>query len=156
MPYNGATICANGHVVSKYNANHQRYCSTCGELTFSQCPKCNSVIRGLWDNPGVFVVGNRLYKKPYYCYNCSAPYPWTQKILNNAVELLSLDNDLDEDSKEIIKNAIPDLIVDTISTPIAVANYKKVMNKAGQLVRGSLRQLLIDAVSESTKKLLFH
>ena len=33
--YNNATICLNGHVVSKYQANYQKFCSKCGKETYS-------------------------------------------------------------------------------------------------------------------------
>ena len=96
MPYSGATICLNGHIVSKAQANSQKYCSVCGKETFSRCLNCRASLRGLWETPGVIVVGPRNYTKPFYCYECGAPYPWTQNILDNAVELLSLDDDLDD------------------------------------------------------------
>ena len=155
MPYNTATICLNGHVISECNANHQKYCSQCGTETYSFCPKCNSPIRGTYDTPGVIVLGNRSYKLPYYCYECGAPYPWTQKILDNSIELLALDEDLDAASKELIKNAIPELIVDTTTTPIAIAKYRKGIASAGKILKDSLRQLLIDIVSETSKNILF-
>lgn len=155
MPYNNATICLNGHVVSKYNANHQKYCSQCGTETYSFCPKCHAPIRGIFDNPGVTILGNRPYQLPYYCYECGAPYPWTQKILDNAIELLSLDDDLDDSSKELIKSSIPGLIVDVPTTPIAVAKYRKGISHAGQMIKDSMRQLLVDIVSETAKKTLF-
>ena len=155
IPYNNATICLNGHVLSKYNANHQKYCSRCGTDTYSFCPECQAPIRGLYDTPGVTILGNRTYHLPYYCYECGAPYPWTQKILDNAVELLSLDDDLDVASKELIKTAIPELIVDTTTTPVAIAKYRKGISSSGQILKDSLRQLLVDVVSETTKKVLF-
>lgn len=83
------------------------------------------------------------------------PYPWTQKILDNAVELLSLDDELDDNSKELIKSAIPELIVDSPTTPIAVAKYRKGISKAGLIVSDALRQLLVDVISETAKKALF-
>ena len=43
--YNNATICLNGHVVSKYQANYQKFCSKCGKETYSKCPECNSPIQ---------------------------------------------------------------------------------------------------------------
>ena len=112
-------------------------------------------IRGSYYVEGVVFLGNSDYTKPYYCHNCGTPYPWTQKILDNAVELLSLDNELDSSSKELIKNAIPNLIVDTPTTPIAIAKYRKGIANAGQIVKESLRQLLIDVISETAKKTLF-
>lgn len=155
MPYSGATICLNGHIVSKAQANSQKYCSVCGKETFSRCLNCRASLRGLWETPGVIVVGPRNYTKPFYCYECGAPYPWTQNILDNAVELLSLDDDLDEISKDLIKTAIPELITDTPTTPIAVAKYRKGVSKAVSFIGESLRQLLVDVVSETAKKALF-
>lgn len=155
MPYHNATICLNGHVVSKYDANSQKHCSKCGTETYSYCLKCHAPIHGLYDVTGVAVIGKRPYQLPYYCYECGAPYPWTQKILDNAIELLFLDDDLDDASKELIKNAIPELIVDTPTTPIAVAKYKKGISASGQILKDSMRQLLVDVVSETAKKTLF-
>lgn len=155
MPYNNATICENGHIVSKYNANVQRFCSRCGARTYSCCPKCGISIRGLYDTPGVICLSARKLPLPYYCHECGAPYPWTEKILNNAVELLSLDDSLDDASKELIKNSIPGLLVNTPTTPVDIAKYKKGMSGAGQILKDSLRQLLIDVVSETVKKVLY-
>lgn len=155
MPYNNATICLNGHIISKYEALSQKHCTKCGAETYSYCSKCNSPIHGLYDTPGVCIVGKRPLALPYYCYECGAPYPWTEKILQNAVELLSLDNDLDKASKMLIKNAIPELIVDTPTTPVAIAKYQKGISSAGQILKDSLRQLLVDVISETAKKILF-
>lgn len=120
-------------------------------------PSCNALYKSFCAeapaNPNAFATS--FSAKPYYCHNCGAPYPWTQKILDNAVELLSLDDELDSSSKELIKSAIPDLIVDTPTTPIAIAKYRKGIANAGQIIKDSLRQLLIDVISETAKKTLF-
>lgn len=155
MPYNNATICLNGHIISKYNSNAQKYCTKCGAETYSFCSKCTSPIRGLFEPSNVYLMGERPLSLPYYCHECGAPYPWTEKILENAVELLALDDELDDASKALIKNAIPDLIVDTPTTPIAIASYRKGISSAGQILKDSLRQLLIDIISETAKKVLF-
>lgn len=154
MPYRNATICLNGHVLSSSQSNAETFCSKCGTQTYSSCLNCKAPIRGSYYVDGI-VFAYDGYEKPYYCYNCGAPYPWTQKILDNAVELLSLDDELDSPSKELIKNAIPDLIVDTPTTPIAIAKYRKGVANAGQIAKDSLRQLLIDVISETAKKTLF-
>ena len=51
--YNNATICLNGHVVSKYQANYQKFCSKCGKETYSKCPECNSPIHGKYEVDGI-------------------------------------------------------------------------------------------------------
>lgn len=155
MAYHGATICYNGHVVSKCDANFQKHCSKCGKQTYSFCLNCKSPIHGLIKIDGVFFANSRPYSKPLYCYECGSPYPWTQYILNSAVELLSLDNSLDEESKELIKNAIPNLLTDTPATPIAVAQYNKGLEKADTILTNSITALLTDFLCSSAKKLLF-
>ena len=151
--YNGATICLNGHVVSKYSANSQPFCSHCGKETFSKCLSCGAPIRGTYEQEGIIDLTG-YYNKPYYCYQCGTAYPWTQKLLDNAIELVSLDDDLDDSSRALIKDAIPDLIIDTPTTPVAVAKYKKGISKAGQVVKDALYNMLIDVVSETAKKAL--
>ena len=152
--YNNATICLNGHVVSKYQANYQKFCSKCGKETYSKCPECNSPIHGKYEVDGIVDLSGS-YNRPDYCYNCGAPYPWTKIILDNAVMLVSLEDELDESMKELIKTAIPDLITETPATPIAIAKYKKGIKCAGDILKNSMRQLLIDVVSETVKKSLF-
>ena len=152
--YNNATICLNGHVVSKYQANYQKFCSKCGKETYSKCPECNSPIHGKYEVDGIVDLSGS-YNRPDYCYNCGAPYPWTKIILDNAVMLVSLEDELDESMKELIKTAIPDLITETPATPIAIAKYKTGIKCAGDILKNSMRQLLIDVVSETVKKSLF-
>jgi hypothetical protein len=101
------------------------------------------------------VVGKRDYKLPYYCYNCGEPYPWTRLILDSAVELLSLDENLDEETRKIISNSIPDLIVESPATPVAVARYKKYISSTQQFVRDGMKQLLVEVIAEALKKSIF-
>lgn len=151
--YKNATICLNGHVSSSSTANYTKYCKDCGLSTISSCSNCSAPIQGYYYVPGF--LGSVDYQLPYYCHECGSPYPWTNKILDNAVKLVSLDDELSEDHKTIIKNAIPDLIVDSPTTPLAQAKYKKYMSHAADYVQESARNLLIDVVSETVKKALF-
>lgn len=149
--YLNATICLNGHVISSSVANYTNHCSTCGETTISKCKNCSTNIRGEYEVPRVAVLGG-FYSPPNYCYSCGKPFPWTELILHNAVELISLDDELPDDIKEIIKLALPDLIVETPSTPVATAKYKKFMPDAAKYVQDGLKNILVDVVSETVKK----
>lgn len=152
--YEYATICLNGHEISGTKANAQPHCEECGAKTISNCQCCGEPIHGKYQADGVVMIGFR-YTKPYYCWSCGEPYPWTEKILKNAVEILSLDETLNERDKEMIKASIPNLIVETPDSPIAVAKYKSGVAKAEEFVKESLRQLLIDVVSETIRRALF-
>lgn len=149
-----ATICKKGHVISAYDANLEKHCSECGSVTISECPECHTKIRGL-ENFDFPYLGGRNYVKPYYCYQCGKPYPWTSFVIDNAVELLSLDESIDEATLEIIRDAIPDLLVESPVTPLAVAKYKKYISGTQQYVKDGLKQLLIEVVAEAVKRSLF-
>ena len=132
-----------------------RFCPQCGSQTFYSCPSCGEPIRGKYFEYDTLFVPEPPDQTPFYCHNCGKPYPWTQKIIDNAIELLSLDENLDSDTKSIIKNAIPNLLVDTPETPVSVAKYRSAMSKTGQIVKDSMRQLLIDIITESAKKIIY-
>ncbi|WP_217971470.1 DUF2321 domain-containing protein [Staphylococcus xylosus] len=151
--YKNATICLNGHVSSDSTADYIKFCKECGLATTSRCSNCSAPIQGYYYIPGF--LGSSDYQVPYYCHECGSAYPWTNKILENAVELVSLDDKLSEEHKTIIKNSIPNLIVDSPTTPLAQAKYKKYMSHAADYVQEGARNLLIDVVSESVKKALF-
>lgn len=153
--FKNAQICLNGHAItSDIQYRSQPFCSKCGAKTISKCPHCDASIHGEYHVDGVFVPGKK-YIVPSYCHHCGNPYPWTEQILNNAVELLALDDELDEQTKELIKTAIPDLLVDTPATPLATAKYQKGISRAGSVLKNSFYQLLVDVVSETVKKTLF-
>jgi hypothetical protein len=155
--YKTAQICLNGHVITTNIENHkQPYCSKCGAETITHCQNCGEHIQGRYLIDGVLSLNKSQYIAPWYCHSCGNPYPWTEKILNNATELLSLDEGLDSSAKELIKNAIPNLLVDTPETPISIANYRNGMSKAGQIVKDSMFQLLSNVLSETIKNVLFH
>ena len=53
---------------------------------------------------------NRTYSKPYYCHKCGNPYPWTQQIIDNAVEILSIDGEVDDEIKKNRENEKKDIM----------------------------------------------
>lgn len=131
MAYYNATICNNGHIISVREANATKFCEKCGSKTFSFCPSCNAPIKG--DYICTEIIS--LYKptlKEYYCYECGEPYPWTQNVLSRISDILSYDEkiELTDKAKEIIKDALPLLITDSIETDYAVSKFKMVLKNA--------------------------
>ncbi|WP_165983676.1 DUF2321 domain-containing protein [Macrococcus bovicus] len=149
--YRGATICLNGHVVSNWDKNYQKHCKECGSQTISSCTNCDAAIEGEYHEPSIMVIGGT-YQRPSHCQECGHAYPWTERVINNAVELLSLDENISEEHKLIIKNAFPDLMVETPATPVAVAKYKTYVPKAAETVQNGLKNIFVDVVSEAVKK----
>lgn len=153
--YLDSTICLNGHVASSNNANYRKFCKDCGTETISSCQNCGTSIQGNYEVPGVIGFGTR-YEAPSFCHECGKPYPWTEQVITNAIELLSLDEDLLDEHKEIIKSTFPDLVVETPVTPVAVAKYKKYMPKAAEYVQNGVKSIFIDVVSEAVKKSIWN
>lgn len=149
--YNKATICLNGHVISSTSEKYRKFCKVCGSETISLCPNCKNYIQGAYETE--FFLSD--YERPSYCHECGHPFPWTSKIIENAVELVSLDDNLPNNHKEIIKLALPDLLVETPTTPLAVAKYRKYITSAQDFVKDGLKNLMFDIVNETVKKSLW-
>ncbi len=158
-----AQICLNGHVAtSKSNDTDikQKFCSSCGQSITCTCQKCNTPIKGSYrevsqiDPP--YSYSNALYHKPSYCYNCGTAFPWTQSAAEAANELIDFAEQLSESEKVDLKKSIGDLIQDTPKTAIAEVKFKKYALKAGGEIAKGLKDILIDLVSETVKKSIWH
>lgn len=141
----------NGHVISSTSAKYRKFCKECGSETVSLCSNCKNYIQGAYETE--FFLSD--YERPSYCHECGHPFPWTSKIIENAIELVSLDDDLPNDHKEIIKLALPELLVETPTTPLAVAKYRKYITSAQDFVKDGLKNLMFDVVNETVKKSLW-
>ncbi|WP_413521626.1 DUF2321 domain-containing protein [Brochothrix thermosphacta] len=149
-------VCINGHQkTDKYESttDPKEFCADCGKKLISTCQSCRTPIKGHLKLEGVY-GSFRPTNIPNYCSTCSAPHPWTSFILEQSVELLALDTELSSSQKELIKNALPDLLVDTPATQVAIAKYKLNISNATKVVKDAMYNILIDTVSETAKKLL--
>lgn len=70
----------------------------------------------------------------------------------NAIEIISLNEYLSVEVKQVIKDAIPDLIVDSSMALVATAKYRKFIQSAADYTKDGLKKLLFDVVTESVKK----
>lgn len=154
MDFYPASICLNGHIVSSNEANSQKFCSLCGKQVISICPHCKSPLHGTRKSSKGLAIPYK-FEMSYYCDNCSNPFPWTENIINSAVEILSMDEDLPEEQKELLKSAIPDLIVESPNTTVAVARYSKYIDTAKIFIRNGLYQLFSSVLTESIISKLF-
>ena len=153
VSYHNASICKNGHVVSKYDANTQKYCSKCGAEVISLCPHCSLPIRGLFVSE-IYIIGNRPYTRPDYCYNCGKPYPRTESALESTALLIQEEEELSEQLKTSLVESLPDIITETPKTNLAVVRVKKCLASAGKFTADAVRQFAIDFGCEFAKKSL--
>ncbi len=148
-------VCLNGHFITanyhKYPEHSQNACTECGAKTITTCLSCNAEIRGSFDL-SFYNYGQK--DVPKYCHECGAPYPWTSKRLEAIKMLLDEDEHLDQEAKDRAIEAIPDLVSDTPSTPLAEARWKKLLMKTSKVVGEGIKTILIEVASEAAKKSL--
>jgi len=154
MAYYTAQVCKNGHAITPmfeiHPENSQKFCNRCGELTITRCPSCNTPIRGYPDS-GIISI----YYPPAFCYNCGKPFPWTESRLNASKELADTLKKLKPDEKEILKQSIDELVRDTPQAKTAAVKFKTFLAYAGKKVASVFRDLLVDIISESAKKIIW-
>ncbi|TAM81488.1 MAG: DUF2321 domain-containing protein [Acidobacteria bacterium] len=155
--YDTAQICLNGHIanarwVSRPQHN-QDFCTKCGAKTIINCVACESPIRGYYHIPGVAAPNPRAV--PAYCYNCGKAYPWTEAALKAARDLSDDLDGLSKEEKDKLKGTLDDLVKDSPQTAVAAGRFERLLSKAGKSASESFRQILVDVVSETAKKIIF-
>jgi hypothetical protein len=153
-----AQVCLNGHGVNdSTNASPEfsrPYCEQCGAQTITNCPSCNTPIPGEYHVPGVVAIGFR-YHAPAFCGQCGQPYPWTQAKLEAAREYAKDLEGLSDAEREQLTKSLDDLVVDVPMTKVSAGRFKRLALKAGGGAAETLRELLVDVMSEAAKKILF-
>lgn len=155
--YRVAEICPNGHV-STSSADtspelREKFCSSCGEQTLTQCPSCNAAIRGFYHVEGVLSI--RPYDRPAFCFNCGKPFPWTERAIVSAVELVDEASDLSEQELEQFRTDLTELTKDTPKAQVASLRFKKIMGRVGNSVSGGVRDIVVEILSETAKKAIW-
>jgi hypothetical protein len=152
--YDVGQVCINGHIVNSHvfgePQHNQDRCTKCGAKTIITCVSCEERIRGFY-NEG---WGSRSMTLPSYCHKCGVPYPWTASSLEAAKELISESN-LSAEEQEQLGKTLPDLVAETPKTQVAVARYKRLIEKAGNLTADGLQKILVTIVSEAIKTQMF-
>jgi len=155
--YDTAQVCLNGHSINDmarlYPEHNKKFCSKCGAQTITECQSCKASIKGYY-HCSVAVIGFE-YVPPKFCDNCGKPYPWTESKLKAAQELADEAENLTPAERDILKQSLDDLIRDTPNTQVAALRFKKLAAKAGDVILGGLRDIMVDVASETAKKILF-
>lgn len=153
--YDVAQICTNGHVANAYTKlmpdRGGAYCQTCGEKTITVCPKCRHEIQGPYQ--GAFVPDSD-FEPPNFCRNCGKPYPWTERRLQAAKELIDQEQTLAPDEKIALEADINDITHDAPRTQAAAIRIKAFLAKVPGVVGSALRDIVVDVASETAKKII--
>jgi hypothetical protein len=153
--YDVALICENGHVITttarKYPQHGRKFCEQCGAATMSACKACQHPIRGYYYSG---VIGGDRYRRPSYCAECAAPYPWTQTAIEEFKALTALAEGLSNEQRRQLDAAINDIMADTPRTSGAVARIKLLGPKVGPELWDGLKRIAVEVASEAAKKQL--
>jgi len=154
--YDVAQICLNGHVINSTARScahrNKKFCDKCGKETIMNCPNCNADIKGYYHGDVLALIS---FDAPAYCHNCGKSYPWTEAKIQAARELAQESEDITDDEKRTLIQSIDDLVMDTPKTTIAATRFKKILSKTSRSVADAFRDILVDIVSETAKKLLW-
>jgi hypothetical protein len=153
--YDVMQVCLNGHKITGILKSApefgKKYCSDCGAAAISQCPKCETEIRGI--NRTTFSLHD--VKVPAFCHECGKPYPWTEARLKAAQELAEETEGLDDEERQMLKASLDDLVRDTPSTPLAATRFKRLATKAGKGAADAFKEILIGVLSEAARKVIW-
>jgi len=155
MAYDTAQICSNGHVVTAdiqrlKGAGMEKFCSRCGASTITQC-ECGQSIRGRY-----WITSREIppYRRPAFCLECGRAFPWTQIAIEAAREYATA-VELEADQREFA-DLIENLVRDNPRTVVSAARVKQLLEKAGPAVSEGFQKILVDVISESVKKAIWH
>ncbi len=173
-----AKICMNGHVANAYTKlrpdSGGAFCGACGEKTITACPNCDESIRGPYIGPPTFVSDyerpdslsifespeshppaiDHSFNPPLFCINCGSPYPWTQRKLQEARELIRQAEALTADEKLALEADVNDLTRDAPRTLTAAIRIRAVLARVPGVVGSALRDIIVEVASEAAKKII--
>lgn len=154
--YDTAQICKNGHLINdsfqKSPDHNKKHCDRCGEETITKCPKCEAEIKGAYHMSGV--IGNFTYIIPSFCSECGNSYPWTERKLVAAKELVETIDGLTDKEKGLIDKDIDALIKDSPGTTVSATRVKAMLVKAKEPTLIAVREIFVDVASETAKKII--
>ena len=148
-----AQICVNGHVITAHVHTQpefcEEFCTRCGEQTIVACQSCKKQIRGL---PPWMMIR---YKAPAFCHACGKPYPWTSRTLEAAKAYAQDLQSLTGEERVQLALSLDDLVRDTPMAPVSANHFKRLVAKAGREAPGFFKDLLVELVSETVKKVIW-
>ena len=155
--FDTAEVCVLGHTSNEstrsYPQHNKSFCERCGSKTIQSCQNCLTPIRGDYHVPDIFVPIS--YTPPAHCFKCGQPFPWTVAITNAVQELVLESEVLSLQEQATLTQAIEDLVKDSPMTVVATIRFKKLMLRVGQGTADAFKTILVDVLSEATKKAIW-
>ena len=155
MESNYQQVCEKGHkITGQYPIrpqDQQKFCRKCGANTIIACPKCDAKIKGdrferrrnrleLVESPDI----------PSYCSSCGEPYPWTQKRIQTAIQILAEFGDLDEQEKKTIEQDVENIAKDVPEAELSARRIKRIWKKCSN----AGYEVIMELASRTAAKIL--
>lgn len=152
MAFDTGQACLNGHIVTGdvNDGTRSLFCASCGEATINACPSCERLLRGNERTDGWF-VGMTL---PAFCFACGKPFPWTERRVQAAKDLADEVEGLEGAELTKAKDSFIVLVSDTPQTPVAAARVTKLLQKAGPVIGGGIRDIVVSIATDAAKKMM--
>lgn len=155
--YDVAQVCMTGHLITSMARScpqiQEAFCQRCGEPTLMACPECEQPIRGEYHHPDVFDPPD--ISVPRFCPFCGKPFPWTSRSIAAAAELAQLNGELTPDEARAFEQHLGDVVKDSPKSMASAGRLKKLMEKLASGTATSIRELIVNLVSESAKRILW-
>lgn len=155
--YDTAQICMNGHVVTATARSNPRFrksfCDKCGEPTTMECPECGAPVQGSYHD--LSAIGFPDYHPPNYCHNCGKPFSWTTRAIDAAAQLVSDDESLTDEETATFQRDLREIVRDSPQARVSANRIKKFLGKATAETASAIREILLNSVSESAKKMIW-
>lgn len=147
-----AQVCKNGHLINwSFNQSpeyNQEYCELCGVETITACPDCSEAIPGKVLKREVVMLTK---KPPQYCIHCGKLYPWTNRKIRAAKDLIKELHGLSDDDKIKLSDGIEDLVRETPRANVVIIQFKKLAKDLGKDGWSALKRVLFELVSKEIK-----
>ena len=119
------------------------------------CSKCGAKIRGWYHSDGITTLrppGAKI-PLPSYCYSCGNPYPWIENNLKKLNAILLIDTVMDEEQKGIIREYLPDLVINDENANTSAVIIKAISEKASGPVKSFIIEFVKSLGVDSVKKI---
>jgi len=142
--YDVQQVCENGHQITDcYNINQEKregFCQECGAPTLTACPGCGVGIQGAQIEVNQSYADARFGRHklirrlsanvPSYCRNCGKPYPWTQRRIATAIQILTEFGDLNEAEKKTIEQDVENISKDVPEAELSAGRIKRIWERS--------------------------
>lgn len=152
--YRTAQICENGHVLTSDFTNTDKevsFCPECGAKTITACPRCGKSIRGNGVYANIAVTSP--YRRPSYCHACGKPYPWTERAISRAEQIMDA-SELSVIEKNEIISSLEQIASDSPGARISAEKVKEASDRIGGILGKSLVEITVGIGSKVIGKIL--